>query len=107
MYEEREGLVGWDFINCSKCFVAQETIDLNVSWSSNFFGKYFMAPRINFSFLLKAFLQQYFRIRMTVIFKFQITKGVNIHKNIQKMIFKQILQKTFNIFCHIKTLLQQ
>ena len=33
-----------------KCFVIQETIDLNISWPSNFFRKYFMAPPINFSF---------------------------------------------------------
>ena len=39
-----------------KFFVAQETIDLNISWPSNFFGKYFMAPPINFSFLFKAYL---------------------------------------------------
>ena len=31
-------------------------IDLNILWPSNFFGKYFMAPPINFSFLFKAFL---------------------------------------------------
>ena len=37
-------------------FVAQEAIDLNISWPSNFFGKYFMAPPINFSLLFKAFL---------------------------------------------------
>ena len=29
-----------------KCFIAQETIDLNISWPSNFFRKYFMAPPI-------------------------------------------------------------
>ena len=39
-----------------KIFVAQETIDLNISWPSNFFRKYFMAPPIHFSFLLKAYL---------------------------------------------------
>ena len=39
-----------------KYFVAQETIDLNISWPSNFFRKYFMAPPINFSFLFKACL---------------------------------------------------
>ena len=39
-----------------KFFVAQETIDLNISWPSNFFEKYFMAPPINFSFLFKACL---------------------------------------------------
>ena len=37
-------------------FAAQETIDLNISWPSNFFRKYFMAPPINFSFLVKAYL---------------------------------------------------
>ena len=39
-----------------KLFVAQETIDLNISRPSNFFRKYFMAPPINFSFLFKAYL---------------------------------------------------
>ena len=39
-----------------KRFVAQKTNDLNISWSSNFFRKYFMAPPINFSFLFKAYL---------------------------------------------------
>ena len=50
--------------------------------------KYFMAPPINFSFLFKSFLKQYFRVVITVIFKFQITKEVNIHNNIQKIIFQ-------------------
>ena len=36
-------------------FVAQETIDLNISWPSNFFRKYFMAS-FYFSFLFKAYL---------------------------------------------------
>ena len=31
-----------------KFFIAQENIDLNISWPSNFFRKYFMAPPINF-----------------------------------------------------------
>ena len=39
-----------------KHFIAQETTDLNISWPSNFFRKYFMAPPINFSFLFKAYL---------------------------------------------------
>ena len=39
-------------------FVAQETIDQNISWPSNFFRKYFVAPPINFSFLFKVYLQQ-------------------------------------------------
>ena len=30
-----------------KFFVAQETIDLNISWPSNFFRKYFMVPPIS------------------------------------------------------------
>ena len=34
-----------------KCFVAQETIDLNISWPINFFRKYFMAPPILVSYL--------------------------------------------------------
>ena len=67
----------WGFYKFfKKNFVAQETIDLNISWPNNFVWKYFMPPPINFSFLLKAFLLQYF--------KFQITKEVNIHNNIQK-----------------------
>ena len=37
-------------------FVSQETIDLNISWPSNLFGKYFKAPNINFSFSVKAYL---------------------------------------------------
>ena len=36
--------------------VAQETIDLNISWPSNFFRKYFMASPISFSFLFKTYL---------------------------------------------------
>ena len=35
--------------------VAQETIDLNFSWPSNFFRKYFMVRLINFSFLFQAY----------------------------------------------------
>ena len=50
-----------------KYFVAQESIDLNISWSSNFFRKYFMAPPINFSFLFKAYLQQCFRVVLSNI----------------------------------------
>ena len=50
-----------------KYFVAQETIDLNISWSGNFFRKYFMVPPINFSFLFKAYLQQYFRVALSNI----------------------------------------
>ena len=50
-----------------KFLVAQETIDLNTSWPSNFFRKYFMTPPINFSFLFKAYLQQYFRVVLSNI----------------------------------------
>ena len=50
-----------------KIFVAQETIHLNISWPSNFFRKCFMAPPINFSFLFKAYLQQYFRVVLSNI----------------------------------------
>ena len=59
-----------------KKFVAQETIDLNISWSSNFSRKYFMVPPINFSFLFKAYLLHYFIVILTAIFRFQITEEV-------------------------------
>ena len=39
-----------------KKIAAHDAVDLNISWPSNFFEKYFMAPPINFSFLFKAFL---------------------------------------------------
>ena len=39
-----------------KDFVAQETMDLNFSWSSNFFGKCSIAPLISFSFLFESYL---------------------------------------------------
>ena len=79
--------VGGKFVK--KNFVSQETIDVNISWGSNFLIKYFMASPINFSFLFEAYLlQQYFRVVLTVIFKFQITKEVNIHNDIEKIIFK-------------------
>ena len=48
----------------------QETIDLTFSWSSNFFRNCLTAPPINFSFLIKAYLSQYFRVVLIVIFKF-------------------------------------
>ena len=44
------------FYKFFKNFVAQETIDLNISWLCNFFRKYFMSPPISFSFLFKAHL---------------------------------------------------
>ena len=37
-------------------FIAQEISVLNISLSTNFFGKYFKAPPINVSFLYQAFL---------------------------------------------------
>ena len=90
-----------------KNFVTQETIDLNILWPRNFFRKYFMVPPINFSFLFKTYLQHYFRVVFTAIFKFQITKEVNIHNDIQKIIFIQIKYPKNLCFCHIKILLQQ
>ena len=45
-----------------------------------------MAPPINFSFLFNDYLLQYFRIVLTVIFKFQMTEEVNSHNNIQRNI---------------------
>ena len=49
MYVGRE--TGGFYKVFKKNFVVHETIDLNISWSINFFRKYFMAPPINFSFL--------------------------------------------------------
>ena len=43
-----------------------------------------MPPPMNFSFLFRAYLQLYFRVVLALIFKFQITKEVNIHNNIKK-----------------------
>ena len=63
-----------------------------------FFRKYFMASSINFSFLFKAYLQQYFREVLTIIFKFQITKEVDINNTIQKNIFKKFSKKSLIIF---------
>ena len=81
-----------------KKIVALETIDLNFSWPSNFLRKYFMASPINFSFFFKVYLQQYFREVLTIIFKFQITKEVDINNTIQKNIFKKFSQKSLIIF---------
>ena len=50
------GAAGGFYKFFKKFFVAQETIDLNISRPSSFFRKYFMAPLINFSFLFKAYL---------------------------------------------------
>ena len=110
------------FTNFQRNFVAQVTIDLNISWLSNFLRKYIIVPPIKFSFLFKTYLLQYFRVVLTIMFKFQTTKEVNIHidiqkvifkeifnihNNIQEVIFKEIHQKTSKIFGHIKILLQQ
>ena len=72
-----------------KTFVAQETIDM----VQQFFWKIFHGPFTNFRFLFKTYLQQYFRVVLTVIFKLQITTEVNIHHNIHKTIFKKFVQK--------------
>ena len=37
-------------------FIVQGTIELNILWPSNFFGKKYMIPPINFSFSFKAWL---------------------------------------------------
>ena len=56
-----------------------------------------MAPPINFSFLFKAFFEQYFGVVLTIIFKFQINK-VNIHNNIQKKYSNKFSKKPLIIF---------
>ena len=47
-----------------------------------------MATSINFIFLFKAYLQQYFMSVLTVTFKFQIRRENKIYNNIEKIIFK-------------------
>ena len=48
----RKGAGGfYNFSKKKKKILAQGTIELNVSWSSKFFEKYFMGPPFNFSFL--------------------------------------------------------
>ena len=57
MWVEEGGGGGGGFLKFfKKNFVAQEIIELNVSWPSHFFGKCFMAPPVDFSFLFKAYL---------------------------------------------------
>ena len=82
--------------------VAQESIDTNVSWPSNSFRKYFMGPPINFNFLFKAQLYQYFRAVLTVILKFEITKKVNIHNNIKKKYLNKFSKKPLIFFAILK-----
>ena len=79
-----------------------QTKDVNISWLINFFGKYLIAPPINFSFFFKAFFYQYFRVVLTVIFKFQITKEINIQNNIRKIIFKKSSKKPLILFAVLK-----
>ena len=93
-----EGVKSFTDFSKKKKIVALETIDLNFSWPSNFFRKYFMASPINFSFFFKVYLQQYFREVLTIIFKFQITKEVDINNTIQKNIFKKFSKKSLIIF---------
>ena len=61
-----------------------------------------MAPPINFNFFFKAFFYQYFRVVLTVIFKFQITKEINIENNIRKIIFKKSSKKSLILFALLK-----
>ena len=57
-----------------------------------------MVPPINLSFLFKAYLWQYLKVVLTVIFKFKIPKEVNIHNNIQKNNIQINSLKASNIF---------
>ena len=66
-----------------------------------------MALPISFTFLFQAYPYQYFRVVLALIFKFQIAKEANVHYNMQKVIFKYTLLKTYNIFCQIRIPLQQ
>ena len=57
-----------------------------------------MIPPFNFSFLFKIYLWQYFRVVLAVILKFQVTKEVNIHNNIQKKYSDKVLKKPLIFF---------
>ena len=84
----RAGGGGWGrrVLQISKrIFVAQETINLNISWPSNFFREYFMAPSRQFDSYLRlncSSISGYY----SVIFKGKIAGEVDIHNNIQKII---------------------
>ena len=74
-----------------KFFVVQETKDLNIniSWPSDFLEDIsWPLPSSLVSYLRLTYLQQYFRVVLTVIFKFRITGELNIHNNIQNIILK-------------------
>ena len=45
-----------------KHFVAQGTVELNISWPSYLFKKYLIAPPINFCLAFKPWLSQYFKV---------------------------------------------
>ena len=69
-----------------KYFVPQRTIDLNISWPSNFFDKNFMAPPINLIFSFKPWLLYISGwVILTEIFK--ALRSLNIHNNIYPVTF--------------------
>ena len=65
------------------------TIDLNSSWPSNFFEKYFIIIPINFSFLLNTSLWYCFR----VIF----TKEINIEKVKPREVLYEVFSSMFKL----------
>ena len=69
-----------------KYFVDQGTIELNISWSSNFSDKIFHALPLNFSFSFKYWLLtvMVFQVLFTKIFK--ANKRLSIQNNIQTAI---------------------
>ena len=76
-----EGGAGEFYKFFQKYNVAQRTVQLNISWPSNFFKKHFLTSPINFSLAFKPWLSQYFKAGSIEIFK--ALKSVNIHNNIQ------------------------
>ena len=50
------GVAGGFYKFFKRYFVAQGTVELHISWSSNFFKKYFMSPPISFSLAFKPWL---------------------------------------------------
>ena len=50
------GVAGGFYKFFKRYFVAQGIVELHISWSSNFFKKYFMSPPISFSLAFKPWL---------------------------------------------------
>ena len=100
----QEGRAGGFYKFFKKLVTVQEMIDLNISWPSNFFRKYFMGPPINFSFLFEAYMQYYF----TVLFS---NVKISNHQRSFTIIFRKLSvkfsKKPVIFFAIQKIILQQ